>query len=303
MVTLLKRRRHYTSNPVSWSKEEVDLLMGFAVQGKRDWKEIHRKLPNRTQPAIKSKLRKLRIEHDLFGESYRAQKDAFLKFIADDSKANTIFDAYAGSGRQTFLWSGAAISVYASERNPRKQQQFLESAQTHLFIERKTDLNGWLKFTKAERGTPIYFWQGDAVRAAASLSAHNRAIDLIDLDTCGTTLPTISTFLALLRPRHLVVTFGEFHSCRFGREDVLRRVLAHRDVNSSELPTGLKELATELRKAAIVSAMRAHNEIGASFWLERIKSEWLTNRSMLREYYRVDKQAAADCLNKLAQIS
>ena len=269
-----------------------------------DWSRIRKQIPGRTMPAIRSKLRKLRIKHDAFGRSYRGQKDSFLEKAAAKARPSSVFDAYAGSGRQTFLWAEAAGVVYASEKNAAKQEQFLSYAQKKGFAKQKSDLPKWILF-RGRKKQKVYFWRGDAVRAAAALSAANMRVDLVDLDTCGTTLPSLPIFLSLLRPAHLTISYGESHSFRFGREDVLRRVLAHRSINSSRMPKTADGMAQTLHKATLAYALRAHNEIHDALWLKLVASEWLggKNKGMLRRHYQVAKPpATADCLNELAGL-
>ena len=304
MATVLKRRRAYNS-PTRWSGRDEERLLTLLKKGECSVPEICRKFPRRTKPSVRSKIRKLRIKHDLFGRGYREDKDGLLKKVASSARPRTVFDAYAGSGRQSFLWAGHADTVYAAERNTDKQAQFVSRAKKSGYKKSVSDKPGWLLFCLGKRS--VYFWKGDAVKAAMSLGAASCKVDLLDLDTCGTTLPTLPMFLTALHPRHLVITYGEFHSFRFGREDVLRRVLCHRDINSSRLPQGIDGLKNALHKATLVYALRAHNDIERTFWLKQKKAkgydEWLGGKSkgILRRYYTVAKPpAAADCLNALA---
>ena len=304
MANLLHRRRAYTKNPVRWSAKEEQLALRLIKKQEVDdsfsWADIQSHFPSRTTPAIKSKLRKIRIKHDLFGRSYSSEKHKFLLTVANKAHPRIVFDAYAGSGVQTFLWAQKSDIIYASEKNSTKQKQFIARAAREKYKKKKSDLPGWVLFCR--NGKKIYFWKGNALRAAIIASAHDRRADLLDLDTCGTTLPSLPSFLMLLRPRHLVISYGEFHSYRFGREDVLRRVLCHRSVNSSRMPSGIDKLADELHAATRMYGLRAGNELEDVFQLHLITTKWLgRNKGILRRYYKVTKAPAiADCLNELS---
>ena len=306
MANFLHRRKANNTHPVRWSAQEEKSALRL-LQGKKDgvnldWADIRRQIPGRSDQAIKSKFRKLRILYDMFGGSYAPEKHAFLHATAGKAQPHTVFDAYAGSGAQTFLWAEKAEVVYAAERIAEKQKQFAARAAKESYQRQKSDLPGWLLFRRGKKS--VYFWAGDALRAAAVASAHNRRADLLDLDTCGTTLPVLPIFLQLLRPRHIVISYGEFHSYRFGREDVLRRVLCHRSINSSQMPSGVDKLADNLHMATRIYALRAANEVQDAFWLRLVSTKWLgeKNKGILRRYYKVGKPpAAADCLNLLAR--
>ena len=304
MANLLHRRRAYTKNPVRWSAEEERLALRLLKKQKANdsfsWADMQSQFPSRTLPALKSKVRKLRIKHDLFGLSYSSKKHEFLFAVVKKAHPRIVFDAYAGSGVQTFLWAQESNIVYAVEKNPAKQKQFTARTAREKYQQKKSDLPGWALFCRS--GKKIYFWKGDALRAAVIASAHDRRVDLLDLDTCGTTLPSLPSFLMLLRPRHLVISYGEFHSYRFGREDVLRRVLCHRSVNSSQMPSGIDKLADELHAATRMYGLRAGNELKDIFRLHLINTKWLgRNKGILRRYYKVEKApAVADCLNELS---
>lgn len=306
MPNFLHRRKANNTHPLRWSAAEEKLALRLLQKrkdgGGLDWTDIRGRFPNRSTPAIKGKFRKLRILHDMFGRSYTPEKHAFLRAVANRVRPHAVFDAYAGSGAQTFLWAKNASVVYAAERVTAKQKQFAARAKRESYQKRESDLPGWLLFCRGNKS--IYFWRGDALRAAVVASAHDRRADLLDLDTCGTTLPMLPTMLQLLRPRHLVISYGEFHSYRFGREDVLRRVLCHRDINSSRMPAGVDKLADDLHMATRIYALRAGNEVHNAFWLRLASAKWLgeKNKGILRRHYKVGKPpAAADCLNLLAR--
>lgn len=259
--------------------------------------------PDRTKASIRSKVRKLRISNDLFGNSYRNEKSCFTDEVGREVSPITVFEGYAGAGHQSIIWLNHCENLFASEKNATKWQQFYKNATKEGFQVQVSTINNWLLFTKGSK--KIYFYKGDVIDAAAEIRTNKLQIDLIDLDTCGSTLPSLGTILTLIKPKHLLITHGEFHSMRFKREDVLRRVFSHRDIDKSPFPLTVDQMSSELDKAVKINALRAHNETQDSYWLELKKETWLGSKfhGMLRRYYSISKPpATADCLNELSNF-
>lgn len=297
---MILQRRKANNPPIPWSKEDEQLLVNLLREKKSGLRELAELFPYRTKTGIKGKIRKMRIKHDLFGSSYREEKEIFTLKIAKETKPKVVFDAYAGAGHQSFKWIQFADVVYASERMKSKQKQFDKSAESNGF--KKVDTELWTVYQKGKKS--IKLLMGDAVEAAAILKANKIQMDLVDLDTCGSTLPLLPTLLVLLKPKHLVITHGEFHSLRFGREDVLRRLLSHRDISKNPLPINIDMMCEELDKAVKLNALRAHNETKDSFWLKLKNETWLGKKhtGMLRRHYSVCKPVAtSDCVNELSK--
>lgn len=293
-------RRRANNLPVAWNSFEEETLLILLKEESFNIKKVKELFPQRTLPSIKSKVRKLRIKYDLFGAIYRGDKENFTTQIAKETNPKIVFEAYAGAGHQTFRWIQVAEKVYASEIMKSKVSQFEDSAKKNGFTREKQKDHNWILYKK--EGKEIYFFSGDAIAAAAALKVQQINVDIIDLDTCGSTLPILSTFLVLLKPKNIVITHGEFHSMRFKREDVLRRLLVHRDITSSPLPLTREGLSKELDKAVKIAALRSHNETEDSFWLNLKNETWLGNKAqgMLRRHYEVIKPiATADCINEL----
>ncbi|MBL7700549.1 MAG: hypothetical protein JNK79_20485 [Chitinophagaceae bacterium] len=296
----LKRRQAY-GVPKNWSKREENLLLNHLRTDTLDIKYLKALFPKRSLPSIRSKVRKLRIKYDLFGESYRGDKGAFTTKIAKKVKPKIVFEAYAGAGHQTFRWTDYANKVYACELMKSKFIQFTISAKKNGYSKLAKKGN-WDHFKKGKKS--VYFFSGDVIAAAAELHVKKVNIDTVDLDTCGSTLLTLPTILTLLKPRYFAITHGEFHSMRFQRQDVLRRLLVHRDIRENPLPLDVDELSNELDKAVKVAAFRAHNETKDSFWPILKGTTWLGNRfhGMLRRYYKLEKpRATSDCINKISK--
>lgn len=296
----LQRRKAYNV-PVAWSEADETKLLNFLKKEVFDAKKLKGLFPKRTLASIRSKVRKLRIKHDLFGSVYRDDKENFTIDVAKKIKPKVVFDAYAGAGHQTFKWIEVADKVFASEIMKSKLSQFEKSAKKNGFVKKQGKNGLWKLYVRGRK--KIYFFLGDAIDAAADLKVRTVNIDVIDLDTCGSTLPALPTFLVLLKPKNIVITHGEFHSMRFKREDVLRRLFMHRDISSNPLPLGVEDMSNELDKAVKIAALRAHNETVDSFWLELKKETWLGSKfhGMLRRHYKVKKPVAtADCINELS---
>lgn len=298
---MLERRRAYNL-PIKWSDFDEQQLLRYLQTNDFNSKKLKELFPARTLPSIRSKVRKLRIKYDLFGESYRDEKELFTVEIAKEVRPKVVYEAYAGAGHQTFKWIEYCHEVYASEIMPIKLEQFKETAFMNNFKGIVED-GSWYIFSNSE-GKKVNLYIGDALDAIIELRSKKVKVDLVDLDTCGSTLPLLPTILLILAPKHLVITHGEFHSMRFKREDVLRRLFVHKDIAKNPLPITVDEMSTELDKAVKVAALRAHNETIDSFWPILKKEVWLGGRfhGMLRRYYKIEKpRATSDCINEITK--
>lgn len=294
------KRRKANSKGEKWNVVDELILMEHLRGEPFSIAKLQSLFPNRTLPSLRSKVRKLRISNDLFGDSYRREKILFTKHILELEQPKVIFDAYAGVGHQTFEWITSANLVFASDKMPRKRLDFENTAIKNGFVKSSQQYKVWDKYTKDEK--TVYFFPGDAIEAVSYIKVERIPVDLVDLDTCGSSLPTLSIFLSILKPKHIVITHGEFHSLRFKRIDVLKRVLSHRDLTEDHFPKSFDDLAIELDKAVKLNGLRSHNETQDSHWLELSNQVVLGGKShgMLRRHYVVKKPlATADCLNYL----
>jgi hypothetical protein len=293
-------RRKALSRGTRWTKDQEAALVNYLEKNDFDHQKLTEMFPNRSLQAIRNKVRKLRIKYDLFGNSYRGEKCRFTDLVAQTVSLKTVFEGYAGAGHQTLRWLEYVDTICVAEKNPNLFKLFKQNLETAGFSQSSHNICAWNLFESERK--KIFLYCGDAIEAASDLRSKSVGIDLIDLDTCGSTIPTLPLFLILLRPKHLVITHGEFHSLRFKRDDVLRRILCHNSVNKSPLPMTIDDLALELDKAVKISALRAHNETIDSYWLELINEIWLGTKihGMLRRHYKVKKPpATADCINYL----
>jgi len=299
----LERRRANTV-PKRWQREEEDVLLRYLRDGNESSGGFSRIFPGRTLPGIKNKIRKLKIKYGYFGRTHVSEKERFTGKVVDSVRPKAVFEAYAGTGGQTFEWIKVADRVYAAEIGKWKAREFVSMVRRNEFYEIPSLWEGWKLFRKGEK--ELYFFAGDAIAAAAWLKVSKIQVDIIDLDICGTTIPVSPIFLLLLRPNHLVITHGEFHLLRYGREDALRRLFNHRDICASPLPMDISTMAGELDKALKVAALRATNETSKSFWLQLLNEAWMGKgfHGVLRRHYQVVKgPASADCINELTGIS
>ncbi|MCY4245330.1 MAG: hypothetical protein OXU31_10390 [Gammaproteobacteria bacterium] len=303
MPAQLQRRKAFTS-PRKWTAGEETRLLKMLRNGNCSLPKLRVAFPKRNDASIRSKVRKLRINNDLFGDSYREEKARFSDKIAAKVRPRTVFDAYAGAGHQSMVWAKYASTVYASEARPSQVRIFVTNATKKGFREKKPPaiFKHWRMFRRKGCGD-ILLYSGDATNAVVALRHHGVKINLLDLDTCGSAIPMLPIFLHLLRPAHLVITHGEFLSYRFGRVDVLRRTLCHRNINDSRVPRSTNALKKALIKADMLSALRSANETDKSLWLRKENEESFGSKAggLLRVYYKVIKPpATADCLNYLA---
>lgn len=301
MVSLRLTRRKRNGTAGAWTKVQEARLLRLLSLGLQ-LKEIYGKFPTRTPQAIRSKIRKLRVKHGTFGESYRSTKTAFTEDIAKHACPRSVFEAYAGSGFQTIAWLTQADTVYCAEISKVAVSR-MTSRLRRMGFRRTQSKTPWAVYRKGSKS--VHIFTGDAVSAAAHVHTKVGRVDVLDLDTCGSTLPTLPTFLSLLSPAYLVITHGEFHSLRLRRTDVLRRIMVHSAIGSATPQMGITDLAKELDKAVKTAALRAHNETRDSFWPELVAEKWLRNRNqgMLRRFYLLYRPVAtADCLNFLGGL-
>ena len=295
---MFSRRKAY--NPKrAWSEDDERKLLNHLKTKSFESKVLQEMFPDRTLASIRSKTRKLRIKHDIFGESYRDIKKDFTRKHASIIKPKNVFEAYCGTGHQTIIWEEFCENIFASDKDTNKKSPFINTVK-NIGYEESSTFSGWLGFKKG--GKNICFYPGDVVDAAIEIKHDNIDIDVLDLDTCGSTLPILPMLINLIKPKYLFITHGEFHSMRFKRDDVLRRVLFHRDVNESCLDLTVDDLSNELDKAVKISALRSHNETQHSYWAELIDEVWLGSKfhGMLRRIYKITKApATSDCLNEL----
>lgn len=297
---MFERRKAYNSKK-AWSKNDEEKLLNHLKTKAFNSKVLQKMFPKRTLASIRSKTRKLRIKHDIFGESYRDTKKKFTKKHASIIKPKNVFEAYCGTGHQTIIWEEFCDNIFASDKDVNKKTPFIETVKKIGYKE-STSHFGWLDFKKESKN--ICFYNGDVLNAAIEIKQDNISIDVLDLDTCGSTLLILPMLINLIKPKYLFITHGEFHSMRFKRDDVLRRVLFHRNINESCLDLSVDELSSELDKAVKISALRSHNETQYSYWAELVDEVWLGSKfhGMLRRVYRIIKApATADCLNELIE--
>lgn len=292
------QKRKKNNKGIRWTSSEEDKLVDFIKNDEINYDTLQTVFENKTLQAIRNKIRKLRISKSLYGASYQEDKETFTLKLAFSLKPQIVFEAYAGIGVQSIRWGEVAKEVYSSEINKNKFKDFKNCLVGNDYKCYESSQSEWTRFSKNKK--KIWFANIDAVKAASILSAKGKKVDVLDLDTCGTSLPTLPIFLSLLKPKYVVITHGEFHSLRFRREDVLRRILPHIDISKPILPITPEGLAQELDKAVKLYALRSHNQTIHSYWAELIDEQWLgpKGRGMLRRVYALSRPSStAECLN------
>ena len=294
-------KRKKNNESTNWSNADENILLKYLSGGEKyHIKEVQLLFPERSDTSLKNKVRRLRIKHDLFGEEYREEKRAFTYKWAKKIKPRVVFDAYAGAGHQSVQWLKYTETLFASDKQKIKPKQFSDTVESAGFKLIKTN-ERWFEFLDDNQRN-LYFYRGDILQAAIDIAATSVDIDVLDLDTCGSTLPILPALLGILKPRYLMITHGEFHSFRFKREDVLRRVLFARDISAPTNDMTLEDLVYELDRTVKLAALRSHNETRDSLWAELLDQTWLGNKpqGMLRRVYKLAKpKSTAQCLNSL----
>ncbi len=153
---MLERRKAYNP-PVEWTLDEEKLLLEYLEENSFDSKQLKAMFPLRTLPSIRSKVRKLRIKYDLFGSSYRNEKECFTTQIAQEVRPKIVFDAYAGAGHQTFKWIEFADIIYASEKMKCKLWQFEVLAKYNQFKKENTLII--YMYSKKKKENILIYWR------------------------------------------------------------------------------------------------------------------------------------------------
>lgn len=290
----------------SWNPNDEQRLLKLLKSG-ATLKKIFPLFKGRSDASIRSKIRRLRIKYSLFGEKYRDEKRNFTKKTLSKLPIKYVFEAYAGIGEQTKQYLTHSRFVISCEKIQSKYKKLIKVA-TNLGFKKSSSIPGFpVKHEILIRNDQVvYIFNGDAIKIAFLFCMAPITFDLLDLDTCGSTLPVLSSFLVALRPKYLLITHGEFHSLRFKREDVFRRILLHRDITKSPSIPSIDWLADELDLSVKASAMRCHNEIKDSYYPLLMKEMWMGQKQngMLRRLYKINKAiATSDCLNDISGLS
>jgi len=166
----------------------------------------------------------MRIKYDLYGEDHRKHKYQLAEKWVQEIKPETVLDGFAGHGNLTKIYLKYANTVYAVEINKT------------IFEKLKTNIEKTLS-SKAEKiADNIYLIENshkkailinsDIKDAIYYLGSQNITFDFIDLDPCGTPMPVIPLLPKLSKENgYVAITFGDFHSYRFRRYDVLAKTM------------------------------------------------------------------------------
>ena len=221
MSLTFKKPRAYGNQ--KWTKEEEQKLLELISQGLPP-SEITMYFPNRSKASITNKIRKMRIKYDLYGEDHRKHKYQLAEKWVQEIKPKIVLDGFAGHGNLTKIYLKYANTVYAVEINKT------------IFEKLKTNIENTLG-SKAEKSDDnIYIIENphrkavlmnsDIKDAIYYLGGQNIVFDFIDLDPCGTPMPVIPLLPKLSKENgYVAITFGDFHSYRFRRYDVLAKTM------------------------------------------------------------------------------
>ena len=110
--------------------------MTMLRNGKGDLPALREAFNGRKDASIRSKVRKFRVKHDLFGDAYREGKIKFSEKIVRATNPKTVFEAYAGAGHQTLIWAkkaeAKAICAALGEHAKRPAVSATKSMTGHL---------------------------------------------------------------------------------------------------------------------------------------------------------------------------
>lgn len=303
MLRQFRKPRSYSSH--KWTRKE-ELLLRELIKKRTGIKEIGKHFPKRNKVSIKSKIQKFKIKYNLYGLDDRYKKQDLAKKWLKRVAPQTIFEGFAGTGNLTRLYiRSCANKIYSCELNKRRFNKLVNAVSIITKQKGKQDVINDIPVRKfLSKKQNIFLANCNAERLAAYFYAKNEHFDLIDLDPCGTALPAMYLFLRLINNGYLEMTYGEFHSYRLGRYDVLLKTVPTA-FNFSKNGIAIKKISSEkdLYKQLISwtclqgAFTLDYNEMK---FVKPMESSSLGNRRMFRVLYKVDK---ANSLTKILNKS
>lgn len=302
MQRFRKPRKYSNQN---WTKEEKLLLKKLIVKG-LGAKKIKPYFKERSLTSIKSKLQKFKIKYGLYGLDDKDTKQTLAKKWIAKANPDSIFEGFAGTGNLTRLYlESGANKIYSCELNKGRFLKLINNISS--ITERKgiqTRINDIRIIKFNLKNQTVYLANCNAERLATYLYSKGERFDLVDLDPCGTALPSMYLFLRLIKNGYLEMTYGEFHSYRLGRYDVLLKTVPTA-FNFSKDGITLKKISSEkdlYRQLISWTCLQGaftldYNEMK---FVNPIESSSLGNRRMFRVLYKVNK---ADSLTKILNKS
>ncbi len=207
----------------AWSNEEEHIINKMINQGKT-LKEIKKSLPHRSPISLKAKIRRMRFKQDKYGSDHRKEKYDLTRKWLVSIKPEKVFEGFAGEGKSTLIYleSDSVKEIHSCEINKKVFDKLLKNLSKKLEIKfKKMEKYNLNVFFGKYNGKNIFLVNEDSQKWAARLYSYNKTFDFLDLDTCGTVLPSLNNYLKIIRNGYFLLTLGEFHSYRFGRKDAL----------------------------------------------------------------------------------
>ncbi|MFA4663351.1 Myb-like DNA-binding domain-containing protein [Pyrococcus kukulkanii] len=304
MAIPFKKPRAYSNNP--WTKEEEQRLLYLLWKGYSP-SEIATYFPNRSKVSIKNKIRKMKIKYDLYGGGHRKEKYQLAEEWVRTIKPKTVLDGFAGRGNLTKIYLEHAKTVYAVEIKRNIFESLKANIEEYIGEEAEiTDRNTYVIDNGEKR---IVLINSDIKDAVYYLGGQGITFDFIDLDPCGTPIPVIPLLPKILKEDgYLAITFGDFHSYRFKRYDVLAKtvpILFDIRLNEGFIPRNIKNIE-EFNKYLIVWVSILWilpQDVHNFTYLELIEKHLLGKkkaRGVLRALFRVKKgKSNAEILQKI----
>lgn len=262
---------------------------------------------NRSEISVKSKIQKFRIKYDLYGLDHREKKYYITQSWLKKIKPASIFEGFAGSGGLTSVYiDSGAKKIYSCEINKERFLELFKNIKTKLtpVSYKKFDIiDGVQAIEFNKNGQSIRIINSDCERIASYLYSNKILFDFVDLDPYGSAMPSLSLFLKLVNKGYLAVTYGEFHSYRLGRYDIILKSIPTL-VDFSDLGLKFKKVNSvkDLHKRLISwTCLQGAFTLNYSEqrYLNPIHSEVLGSRNMLRTLYAVSKSTSlAKIINK-----
>lgn len=305
ITKLLHKPRKSTTKDNDWTKDE-ELLLKRLLEKALGPQTIKEHFPGRSLTSLKSKIQKFKIKYETYGSDDKNIKRILAEKWLTKIKPKSVFEGFAGLGNLTKIYiKSGAKKIYACEMN--EQRYFTLLNNISKFMKSKginSNING-IKIRKFSiNNQEVYLAHCNSERLAAYLYSKGEYFDLVDLDPCGTTLPSMALFLKLIKNGYLEATYGEFHSYRLGRIDVMLKsvptiVNYSKDGISMKEVGSVKELYNKLVSWTCLQGA-ATLDYGEQKFVNPIDHSNLGNRQVFRVLYKVDK---ADSLTKIVNKS
>jgi|GEM_PF-2704862 len=225
MTLIFKKPKANTRR--QWSKEEEEKLLKLIEKGLSP-SEILAYFPDRSMISIKNKIRKLRIKYNLYGFDHQDKKSKILEKWLKRIKPKTVLEGFAGHGNLTKVYLGFAEEICAVEINKQIFKRLKENLEKILNLKAKKIENANnVQIYKIKGNNKVIFLINSDIRDAIHyLAYHGYKFDFIDLDPCGTPIPFIPLIPKISKVgSHIAITYGDYHSLRFKRYDVLAKTI------------------------------------------------------------------------------